>query len=590
MLASLGVQVIRDGTRLDVVTEGRKLRTATPTALLDDTSRIEPVNGAFASLREFVRDGTKRLVAAEHRDRRRRLGGASRRVPVGRDRLRPRHADARLPRRASAPLRASRASPARPSSPSARSPTCSASSGGCDREPDSTHRRHRPRRAVGAVAARHRRLRDELRRPQLPRRGRRGHRHRHARRRRRLAAAPRRADHRAPRASPPTSCSARRSRCPSSALFGVLPSLASLTGLALGAVYGWADIVTIGTPVEAPYYIAAVPYFAAWVVSLVGAMLVIRWLPRTAHRAALERAAHRPGAALPLGHPARHRRGVPRRGARRRVRDDRARVARLASRRRRRGERRRREAPAGAEAARIGRRRGGRRRARRDRRASPSRPSHPSASCCATRSCRRSTRWSSRARSPGSATTRRTSPRSRCSPRPASNPATRCGSPTMDSYTGRLWNVAGPGASAADGGYAIVGETLPAPELATLGSSRDVEITVEGYDDVWLPTVGYGSSLQLLDDDSAERAGDLRYNAAAGTAVLTSGLGERCAATASRRGSSTSPTPSSSSTPRSPRSTSRRSRTCPTSSRRRPRSTRATRRARSSSCATSSGR
>ncbi|GAA1813979.1 DUF58 domain-containing protein [Agromyces neolithicus] len=64
VLASLGVQVIRDGTRLDVVTEGRKLRTATPTALLDDTSRIEPVNGAFDSLREFVREGTKRLAVA----------------------------------------------------------------------------------------------------------------------------------------------------------------------------------------------------------------------------------------------------------------------------------------------------------------------------------------------------------------------------------------------------------------------------------------------------------------------------------------------------------------------------------------------
>lgn len=63
VLASLGVQVIRDGTRLDVITEGRRLRTATPTALLDDTSRIETVSGAFASLRDFVRDGTKRLSA-----------------------------------------------------------------------------------------------------------------------------------------------------------------------------------------------------------------------------------------------------------------------------------------------------------------------------------------------------------------------------------------------------------------------------------------------------------------------------------------------------------------------------------------------
>lgn len=64
VLASLGVQVIRDGTRLDVVIEGGKLRTATPTVLLDDTSRIEAVDGAFDSLREYVRDGTKRLATA----------------------------------------------------------------------------------------------------------------------------------------------------------------------------------------------------------------------------------------------------------------------------------------------------------------------------------------------------------------------------------------------------------------------------------------------------------------------------------------------------------------------------------------------
>ena len=61
VLASIGVQVIRDATRLAVVTESISLRTATPTALLDDTSRIEPVRRAFASVRDFVRDATKRM-------------------------------------------------------------------------------------------------------------------------------------------------------------------------------------------------------------------------------------------------------------------------------------------------------------------------------------------------------------------------------------------------------------------------------------------------------------------------------------------------------------------------------------------------
>lgn len=61
VLASLGVQVIRDATRLAVMTESLALRTATPTALLDDTSRIEPSRRVFPSVRDFVREATKRL-------------------------------------------------------------------------------------------------------------------------------------------------------------------------------------------------------------------------------------------------------------------------------------------------------------------------------------------------------------------------------------------------------------------------------------------------------------------------------------------------------------------------------------------------
>ncbi len=61
VLASIGVQVIRDATRVAVATEGLALRTATPTALLDDTSRIEPVRRPFPTVRDFVREATKRL-------------------------------------------------------------------------------------------------------------------------------------------------------------------------------------------------------------------------------------------------------------------------------------------------------------------------------------------------------------------------------------------------------------------------------------------------------------------------------------------------------------------------------------------------
>jgi hypothetical protein len=61
VLASIAVQVIRDATRVAVATEGLALRTATPTALLDDASRIEPVRRQFPTVRDFVRDATRRL-------------------------------------------------------------------------------------------------------------------------------------------------------------------------------------------------------------------------------------------------------------------------------------------------------------------------------------------------------------------------------------------------------------------------------------------------------------------------------------------------------------------------------------------------
>ncbi|HEU4757746.1 MAG TPA: transglutaminase domain-containing protein, partial [Agromyces sp.] len=76
---------------------------------------------------------------------------------------------------------------------------------------------------------------------------------------------------------------------PDAALFVVLPSPTSLAGLAVGAVHGWADILTIAAPVEAPAYVAAVPYAAATVVSLVGGLLILRRLAvrRTTLRAAV---------------------------------------------------------------------------------------------------------------------------------------------------------------------------------------------------------------------------------------------------------------------------------------------------------------
>lgn len=313
---------------------------------------------------------------------------------------------------------------------------------------------------------------------------------------------------------------------PETGIFGVLPSLGSLAGLAYGAVFGWADIVTIGTPVEAPYYIAALPYFAAWLVSLVGGLLVLRWLPK--RRTALRTSVLVIGPALLylsgilLGTDEAYFAGVRgvafavialvwiawRRGTTVEAAGDGA-------------KRLRRQKITGtavvvAGAVAIGAVAGlavapvsPDRFVLRDEIVPPfdplEFPSPLSGFRKYTKDLAEETLFTVRGLEPGD--TLRLA--------------------TMDAYTGRLWNVAGPDDVGADGGgYGIVGESLPEPELADLGSAREIEVEVGAYSDVWLPTVGYGRTLQLLDGGSAARAGDLRYNPAAGTAVLTSGVGE----------------------------------------------------------------
>ncbi|BDZ56103.1 transglutaminase-like domain-containing protein [Agromyces marinus] len=312
---------------------------------------------------------------------------------------------------------------------------------------------------------------------------------------------------------------------PGEAFAVVLPTLPSLAGLAVGAVHGWADILTIAAPVEAPDHVAAVPYVAAWLVSLVGGMLVLRWLPR--RRTPLRAAVVVVGpvllllAGILLGTDQAYLaavRGVAfaaialvwiawRRGAGVESRGDGA--ARL----------RRRKlagstlviagavtvgAVAGLALAPV----------------APDRfvlreevvpPFDPLEFPSPLGGYREYTK--DLAETPLFAVT-------------GLEPGDTLRLASMDSYTGRLWNVAGPEEAAADGGYSIVGETLPAPDLADLGSRRTIEVDISGYSDVWLPTVGYGSQLVLLDRGSVARAGDVRYNPAAGTAVLTSGAGD----------------------------------------------------------------
>ena len=64
---------------------------------------------------------------------------------------------------------------------------------------------------------------------------------------------------------------------PSRAIAFVVPSVETLSGLVVGAVFGWADIVTLTTPVAAPDYMGVLPYVCGLVVGLVSATLAGRW-------------------------------------------------------------------------------------------------------------------------------------------------------------------------------------------------------------------------------------------------------------------------------------------------------------------------
>ena len=76
-------------------------------------------------------------------------------------------------------------------------------------------------------------------------------------------------------------------------------------------------------------------------------------------------------------------------------------------------------------------------------------------------------------------------------------------------------------ASNASGQFRLVGRDFPAPPQS--GRAATLEVTIAGYQDVWIPSTGYDASLSFSGTPAASLE-DVRYNAATGTAVLTTGL------------------------------------------------------------------
>lgn len=311
---------------------------------------------------------------------------------------------------------------------------------------------------------------------------------------------------------------------PSQAIFGVVPSVQSLTSLVTGAVFGWADIVTLKTPVGAPPYIAAVPYVATWLVGLVFTVLVTRWIisrPRTAWRAAIVLIGPITlyVVGIVTGTDDAYLAGVRgvsfavvalvwlgwRRGSgekihkmsgdslfRRKV------VGTLIT-----------VGAAVLIGATIGTLVAPSAFARfvlRDEIQPPFDPlDYPSPLAGFrhyTKDAAEQTLFTVQGLKPGE--------------------LIRLA--TMDSYTGKLWNVAGPEvATEGSGAFNLVGREIPKPTLATSGGTSTVTFTIDDFSDVWMPSVGYAKTITFA--GAANASGDkMRYNTSTGTAVLTTGV------------------------------------------------------------------
>jgi transglutaminase-like putative cysteine protease len=312
---------------------------------------------------------------------------------------------------------------------------------------------------------------------------------------------------------------------PQQGFFAVLPTLQSLDSIAVGSVYGWADIVTLRTPIDAPQYIAVVPYVATWLVALVSVTLATRWLarrPRAAWRFAVVLigpvALYLTGILIGTNEP--YQAGI--RGAAFAV----IALVWLGWRR-----------PGGTSVADAGARR------LRNRKLGGTAVVVAAAVVLGG--------GLGFAFAPPNK--ERFVLREEIQPPfdPLQYPSPLAGFrhytkrvtddvlftvsglqkgdtirlATMDSFTGKLWNVTGPEtATDGSGSFSLVGRTMPKQSFVTPEKRRNVVFTIEDYQDVWVPSIGYPTALDF-EAGTAKNSGDnLRYNDATGTTVLTSGL------------------------------------------------------------------
>jgi len=92
---------------------------------------------------------------------------------------------------------------------------------------------------------------------------------------------------------------------------------------------------------------------------------------------------------------------------------------------------------------------------------------------------------------------------------------------TLDAYTGTVLDVAGGTSASGSGTFGRVGSTLPG---VTAGSSTDLTVEVGTYQGVWVPDAGQPSSIEFAGARAQDLASTLNYNPVGASALVTAGL------------------------------------------------------------------
>ena len=312
---------------------------------------------------------------------------------------------------------------------------------------------------------------------------------------------------------------------PGSGLVGFLPSLQSLADLSIGAVYGWADLLTLLTPVGAPAYIAVVPYLASLITGFVSVTLATRWLtarPRTAPRAIVVLIAPVMLYLVATLTGTHESFLAPLRGVVfavvalvwigwTRIPSDQASASATRALFTRKlagtaivvaG-----SVVVGVVAGAVAAPADDQRFVLRDQVIPPFDPAVYPSPLSAFRSFSKLHADDVLFTVDGL----------------EEGQVIRLA--TMDSFTGKLWNVAGAEvATAGSGSFGLVSGELAPPSLLESDDSASITITIEDYEGVWMPSVGYATLIEF--DSGTDGADRLRYNSETGTAVLTQGLDE----------------------------------------------------------------